>query len=347
MSRKGRMNIQRILIVGSDNIWSIERIYARHLKELGVAVEIFPAQNLFLASYNKSLVNKLLYKAGLSRILHGVNQSLRQHIEKKRPDAVWVFKGMEVFPSTIQWIHSLRVPVVNYNPDNPFIFTGSGSGNKNVTRSIRAFDLHFTYSLAIKSQLEKIGCKVALLPFGFDLADKDLEAAAAAPEILKLCFLGNPDKDRASFIRQLADGGIQIDLFGNNWGAFISHPNIGIFDAVYAGDFWIKLRQYRVQLNLMRVHNLDSHNMRSFEVPGIGGIMLAPDTPEHRLFFKDGEEAFLFTDATSCMEKANQLLRLDKAGADRIRENARKRSLASGYSYKDRSADVLKVLASL
>ena len=42
----------------------------------------------------------------------------------------------------------------------------------------------------------------------------------------------------------------------------------------------------------MRIHNPDSHNMRSFEVPGVGGIMVAPDTKEHRIFFEVGKEIF-------------------------------------------------------
>ena len=57
---------------------------------------------------------------------------------------------------------------------------------------------------------------------------------------------------------------------------------------VESSDFWKVLRKYRVQLNLMRPHNLDSHNMRSIEVPAVGGIGLFPDTPDHERFFEKG-----------------------------------------------------------
>jgi hypothetical protein len=35
----------------------------------------------------------------------------------------------------------------------------------------------------------------------------------------------------------------------------------------------------------MRVLNLNLHNMRSMEIPGIDGLMLAPHTADHSTFF--------------------------------------------------------------
>ena len=36
--------------------------------------------------------------------------------------------------------------------------------------------------------------------------------------------------------------------------------------------------------------------------------MLAPATTEHRMFFTDGKEAFLFTDAKDCQDKAERFI---------------------------------------
>jgi len=124
-------------------------------------------------------------------------------------------------------------------------------------------------------------------------------------------------------------------------------PNINIFPPVYGVETWKALRRYRAQLNLMRAHNEDSHNMRSFEVPGIGGVMVAPDTPDHRLYFKDQEEVFLFQDVKSCAAIVKKLLDLDVVQVNRIRAEARKRSVYSGYSYKDRSKQLLRYLEQL
>ena len=334
----------KLLIVGSDEVWSIERFYYRYIGEAGTQVEILPTFSYYLKFLSESIINRILNRLGISGIYKRVNKILLQKVVDYKPDVVWIFKGMEILPQTINWIKDQGVTVVNYNPDNPFIFTDRGSGNTNVTRSILLYDLHFTYNRAIKKQLEDLNQRVAILPFGFDISDEVYEDCANQEEIIKVCFIGTPDTKRVAFLKQLADEGISYDVYGNDWGRFLIHPNVTIHKAVYALEFWKILRRYRVQLNLMRIHNEDSHNMRSFEVPGIGGIMLAPDTHEHRLYFEEGKEVFLYKSVSDCATAIRRLLSLSSSEASQIRVAARERSLTSGYSYKNRAAQALKDL---
>jgi len=316
----------------------MERTYCKYLKEWQPGLEIFPAQNHFYQYYNRSILHKVIYRAGLSGIIGRINKELRTVIERTRPTAVLVFKGMEVLPETLEWMQARNIFLANFNPDNPFIFSGYGSGNANVTRSIPLYDLHFTYNLEIKARLEKDHrVDTAFLPFGFDAGDDLYEVCRGQEEICKVCFLGNPDKERVAVLEALLDKGIEIDVYGHHWDTFIRHRNLQIKDAVYEDEFWKVLSRYRVQLNLMRVHNERSHNMRTFEIPGIGGIQLAPDTPEHRLFFEPGKEIFLFNDAAEGHDAISRLLSLSPAAAAEIRLAARKRSIDSDYTYKGRA----------
>lgn len=326
------------MIVGSDKVYAIENLYARYLSGNGAELCQFPAQSLFYDYYQRNLFNKILFKAGLSSVLKMVNRRFREQVVSFRPDIIWIFKGMEIFPSSLAWARQQHIRLVNYNPDNPFLFTGKGSGNSYVTEALPLYDLHLTYNLQIQQELEaKYPIPTAWLPFGFDLSQQLFETGARQEEVIKTCFLGNPDEQRAAFINGLAAQGLAIDVYGNDWKTFARHPAITVFPAVYADEFWKTLRRYRVQLNLMRIHNEDSHNMRSFEIPGVGGIMLAPSTTEHRLFFRDREEAFLFTDLKDCAAQANLLLGMDSTQAGVIRQKARQRSLTDGYSYDSRS----------
>jgi spore maturation protein CgeB len=342
------MNPMKILIVGSDHTWSLERIFVKHLAGEGMDVELFAAQNRFY-SYNARLINKLKLRAGVSRIFETINRELRETVARFRPDIVWVFKGMEVLPETLIWLRERGIRTVNFNPDNPFIFTGKGSGNANVTRSIPLYDLHFTYNLEVKQRLEKeTGKRTAFLPFGFELPEATFLAAATGPETNSVCFLGNPDPQRAAFILGLLKARLPVDLYGNDWDKFVdAAPNLRVFPAVYEEGFWRTLRRYRIQLNLMRIHNLDSHNMRSFEVPGVGGIMLAPATTEHRMFFTNKEEAFLFRDLEEAINMAGDLLALDEEKTAGIRRRARQHSLDNGYTYLERVRGAIRELRSL
>ena len=333
----------RILVVGSDQVWSLEKTYIKYLLQEGALVELFAAQNFFYEYNNRSILNKIKVRAGVSGIYKSINEQLRAKIGQFRPDIVWVFKGMEVLPETLTWMKEKNILSVNYNPDNPFIFSGRGSGNKFVTESINLYDEHLTYNLEVKKRLEERGLRVAFLPFGFELAEDVFQSACQEPEIPRACFLGNPDAQRAAVIKELVKAGISIDLYGNGWDKFVEDQSLQkIFPAVYGNNFWKTLRAYRFQLNLMRIHNEDSHNMRSFEVPGVGGIMLAPATTEHKLFFTDGKEAFLYSDIKECVEKAKYILAIPKEEADTIRARARERSLGDGYTYQQRARTAFK-----
>lgn len=338
----------KVLIVGSDEVYSIEHFYLEYLREAGVDVSKLPAQSIFYAWYQSGIVHKLLFKAGLSSIYKHINQLFRRAVEELRPDIIWVFKGMEIFPASLEWAHRRGIKLVNYNPDNPFIFTGKGSGNSNVTDSIPMYDLHFTYNLEVKRQLEEQHkAEVAWLPFGFDIPDGLFERCVQEPEVMKCCLLGNPDPQRAAFVQQLAERGIEIDIYGNDWKKFVSHDNITLYPPVYKEGFWRTLYRYRVQLNMMRIHNLQSHNMRTFEVPATGGIQLAPDTPEHRFFFTPGKEIFLYKDILECATAVREILSLNSGQAAVIRKDARTRSMQSGYSYRERTLQALETMKRL
>ena len=338
----------KVLIVGSDQHWAIENWYVRYLSDKFV-VRLFPASRLFDEYYRKSLTNKILFRLGISWILEEINQQLLTKVETEQPDIIWVFKGMEIFPKTLKILKRRGCFLVNYNPDHPFIISSRGSGNYNVKASVGIYDRHFCYSRELMHNIKKTyGIGSVFLPFGFHLDESTYQQIEGTENRLKACFIGNPDRIRSKFLRQLADEGIPVDVYGHNWEKLLQSNNtLRLFPAVFAEQYWKTLRSYRVQLNIFRPHNAGSHNMRTFEVPAAGGIMVAPDTPEHREFFHDGEEAFFYNNFGEALEKCRHLLTLSSKEAGIIRQQARKRSVNSGYSYSDRTAIVVDTFNSL
>lgn len=339
-----------IYIIGADNKYAIEKPYVQYIAKQAVVQKVyfFAAQSRFLAYYNKGFLHKIIYRIGLSSILKKVNVELVEDVRKVKPDIILIFKGMEIFPETLQYFRLQGIKLVNYNPDNPFIFSGRGSGNKNVTNSISLYDLHFTYDSTVKEKIEttySIPCKI--LPFGFDIPETLYKECVKEDEVIKVCFLGNPDNRRAGFIKKLLDKGVAIDLYGNGWHKFITHSNATIYNSVYGDELWKTLRKYRVQLNIMRLHNPTSHNMRSFEVPGIGGIMLAPDTIDHRTYFEVDKEVFLYKNVEECVYLINLLLNKPINEIELIRKNARAKSIEAKYDYESRSELVVNILREL
>jgi spore maturation protein CgeB len=85
--------------------------------------------------------------------------------------------------------------------------------------------------------------------------------------------------------------------------------------------------------------------MRSFEIPAVGGFILAEDTLEHRAIFgEEGTAALYFNSAPEAAEKAKWAIghpveRLAMARA------AHRLVTAGGHTYKDRLASMLESVA--
>jgi spore maturation protein CgeB len=320
----------KVLIIGSDYNWSIENIYKRELIKLGHEVIHIPAQNWFYDYYYKNAINKVLTRLGLSSIQRKIQKRTLTYLGENQFDLIWVFKGMELTPKTILQLKKRTKRIINFNPDNPFIFSGRGSGNKNVTNSICLFDEHFTYDLDVKHRIEKeFGIKCTLTSFGFDQEAISDEELHTVQEIKAVCFVGNPDEYRTQILKEILLKGLPLHVYGHDWDKFLNHPNLRIHGAVYEKEYYQTLRKYRVQLNIMRVHNLNSHNMRSIEIPGCGGIMLAPRTRDHAAFFKEGKDAFFYEDINELIMKVNEILAFEDSQMQQIKTQVREKTMGT------------------
>lgn len=299
----------RILIIGSDYDWSIEKLYINDLSRKIKDCRIYPIQNYFFQYYYKSNFHKILYRLRISSILDRLNEELLVFVESFQPTHIWVFKGMEVLPTTLQAFKEKGIKLINYNPDNPFIFTGRGSGNKNISQSIVLYDWYLSYDRSVVQQLKAMKVHSDLFPFAIDIEIKGIPLNNRLI-IPHLAFIGNPDPERVLFLNQLAALGVPLDVYGHDWNRNKLHATIKIFDALSRTDYIEIAPQYKAVLNIMRIHNLDSHNMRSFEIPAFGGVQLASRTSDHVAFFEEGKEVFLFSNAVEAAQQWSKILSL-------------------------------------
>lgn len=327
---------------------ALEAQYAIALSNIGITVGGFIHQE---NTFTRSALGRIIYRLYPYHYWNPVNQYLLELANEFKPDILVIFKGMDVYPETLQILKDKGIKLVNYNPDHPFIYVSRGSGNQNVFDSIMLYDLHITYSSNIAASFkEKFPHKkIEVIPFGFNLSDEEYYQFAGDEEVLRACFVGHADQDRAKIIKVILDQNLETDVYGPGWSRYFSTslPRLRIFPALNGLEYYKTLHKYRVQLNLFRGHNENSHNMRSFEVPAAGGIMLAPDTRDHRRFFASESEVFLYNSLKDIPGMIDKILQLPESAASTIREHARKRSVLSGYDYKSRAVELLNLLYQL
>lgn len=336
----------KILIVGSNKPWATERHFVGYLQQLGAEVYLYSAPDIVFDNHSRNLMYKILFKTKIWTGYKEVNDGLLEVALALKPDIIWIWKGMEIYPQTLKALKNQGLKLANFNPDHPFIITSAGSGNKNVTDSVGLYDLHFCYHRKLIMEIEKrFKISTVFLPFAYDENDISYLEPSKITEVKKICFQGNPDSYRVGIIETLAQKGYEVDVYGHDWQKtrLAGKKNISLFPIASRPDFWRKNQEYRIQLNLFRQYNQGSHNMRTFEIPAVGGIELSEFSEEQAEFFKDGEEIFLFRGSNDLLGKVEFILNLPESRIQIIRRNARTRSLESNYSFKDRASTVFEI----
>lgn len=334
----------KILMPVSGNDWAVPDCYYRGMVKAGADVVTYD-----VGEAPVSLIGRILRRIRRATGSEAAKQLL-QAVDATRPDVLIVFKGVDYTPALLRRIAARGVKLVNYCSDHPFRFFLAGAGNANVRDSISAYDLYITYSGPIARELAEAypGLDVAVVPFGHAVEDDLYAELATEAEVLRGCFNANPDEERAAAIRLLTENGVAMDVFGWGWEKFVKPgPMLGIYPVERDIAMLRILRRYRFQLNMFRPHNEGSHNLRTFEVPAVGGILLAPDSPEHREFFVEGREAFYFADPDEMLAKAQRLLAMPADEAADVRVAARQRILEIRAHFDDRANSLLAEIMKL
>lgn len=329
----------KILIVGSNAVWAIENYYSKYLKLSGDETSIFNCSDY----YNpRLLLNRILYRLRIRILYRRVNAGLLHVCEMQRPDIVWIFKGVEIFATTLKQLKTKGIILVNYNPDHPFIRTTLSHGGIEIEKAISLYDAHFCYSEDLKHRLEsEFHLKAYMLPFGYEPTAVHLKEGIESKDVLKVCMIGYADRTRAELITTLLQEGIPVDVYGTHWHRFLQPSALcNIYPSVYGDQYWQTLLDYRVQLNVFRPHNEGSHNMRTFEIPSVGGIQLAPYSHEQAKFFEEDKEIWLYQTPKDMVQKAKKLLEMTSADISAFRLAARDKCIKEDYTYRHRSSQV-------
>ena len=287
---------------------------------------------------NRSVLVRILRRFSPNNYpgLQALNRRLLELVKQSKWDVLLVFKGMELLPRTLSEIKGMGVMLVNYNPDNPFIYSGRGSGNSNMSHSLSLYDLYCTYDRGVQAQLKAKGILSALIPFGFVNSTKF--DATPEKEELRACFIGNADDERAAFLKEFSKS-VSLDIYGAGWDSYSFSQTTRLYPPAYEDELYETLRKYRVQLNLMRPHNRDSHNMRSFDIVGSGSIGLMPTTSDHCDYFDEEVSVLLFKSVEEAVLQATKLMNLSSDDANQVRRNAR--LSARQHDYTCRAAELV------
>ena len=338
----------KILLLGAFGPGALEHYYLRGFRKQAINCDTFDITDQYYTAIGKSIVTKAVNKIYPAYFFNGINNSLLEWLKEKKYDVIIVFKGHTLFPSTIARLKEYCSFLNCYNPDHPFIFYSAGSGNKNVSESIRLYDLYLSYSQNIAEALrERFGVASAVIPFGYD-DEAPLAKSAPVEVVNKFLLIGAYDKQRSEMIEWLQTEKLVIygdDKWAHRTDGSSRSRKFYANKALYGQQYVDAIAGGAGVFNFLRTQNISegSHNMRTFEVPGYGGLMISQRTPEQESFFEDNKEAVYFGNRDELNDKI-RFIESNPAFADSIKKNAFLKCRQMGFGYNQRAVQWVEIL---
>jgi hypothetical protein len=340
----------RLLIIGAFGPGDLAASYARGFEALGLDVFRFDSDQAYREA-GRFAGNRYLRRAVRSWLWRAVNRSTVAVARTVRPQIVLAFKAAYLNPDTIRLIRrELGVPFVNYYPDNPYCGVPlnprkTSAQRRDLLAALQQYSRLWTWEPSLTERLRTDGVEAAYLPFGFDDGQERPGAPAACHECPgdhRVVFVGQHSDKRENHLSAIQRHAVA--LWGARWpragrrfgGRHAIHRTV-TFGAAAAPLY----ASADVSLNVVDDLNMPGHNMRTFEIPGSGGVMLATHTAAQAAFFPEGEAA-LYYRAPAEIDGVIDRVRAEPELAERLRRNGQ--AIAREHSYQRRAETMLAEL---
>ena len=270
-----------------------------------------------------------------------VNARLRQLAAAFKPSLVLVTKGEEITPATLRWIkRRVNAHLANWNPDSPLNPLNTTS---DLLDTIPLYDDYYIWGKFLLPELERLGARrPAYLPFAYD-PDLHQPRALSQEERAQwgnaLTFVGTWERAREEALNAVVD--FDLGIWGNHWSRLA--PGSALRRCWRGEAHGEKLsRVYSassIALNFIREQNGSAHNMRTFEAPVCGIMLLTTRTEEQVELLGEDRGAVFFGNVEEMRSKAGYYLAHPER-REAVAAEGRHR-LASGHTYADRMAVVM------
>jgi spore maturation protein CgeB len=320
---------KKILIIGSPESYTLEKMYYRAFKKLGTNVSFFNATKV-----NNSVQNKFIEKFFYKVHYFFIRKKLNKFFLNKKFDLVIFFKGLYLNKFFLLNLKkkSPNTKFINIYPDDPFQINKKNISNKNILDSLSEFNFFFIWSKKILKKLKKkFNNEIFFyLPFGYD-EFLHIKTKINKKYENKINFVGSHDFHRDRMLGEIDKK--DLIIFGNNWK--------DKFQPIFGKKLSTIIGSSLASINILRKQNITSHNMRTFEVPAMGGLLLTTRSKEQQFYFKDGIDCLMYSSLNELKNKIKFIKKNKKKILD-IKKNAYKKSKI--HSYTNRSKFILNII---
>jgi spore maturation protein CgeB len=252
---------------------------------------------------------------------------------------ILISTGLPISSAALERLHPRGVVYMNFSIDDPWNLAHRAPW---FLKGLPNYDVIFTTRRSNIADFNRAGCAdVRFLPFAYDPRHFSRPSAnTPCPSSDDVVFVGGGDLDRVHFFAEFARQGLRPKLIGDYWDRHRATRSFAVGHKS-PSELSFLTAHAAVNLCLVRRANRDGHVMRSFQIPAVGGFMIAEDT-EHRLLFGlEGECVLYFATPFEAAQKARWAID-HPIERRRMAEAAHRRITTGQNTYKDRLEQMLE-----
>lgn len=319
----------RVLIVGKKNMLHWPEHVRDAWNEVGWTTRLFLYNDPGFGSKIVQSVLKQFHRSFPARYLSKVFQDA---VERFEPDVIMFVSAFFVPKELYEVLETL--------PKKPVIIGWAGDGFDQSVQPIAAkFDRLYSTDTYYAQKGSEFGWKSAYLPLAFN--PKWFFPPQNPDRNHEVVFIGNPCTEREELFAQLQH---TVTLIGPKWKNFV-HPS----HRIWTKEISLKqvaevYRSCNGVINIKQgINVVNGVNMRSFEAPACGALMLHDDVADVHLHFRAGEEVLVYHDASE-LDEYLLMMDSDAEACEIIRRRGREK-VWEEHTYVHRVNQIITDLA--
>ena len=333
----------RILYTGPLDQWSTTE--ARRKALLTLVHTVIAVDSLPYMQRTSTLLTKLQWRWLFGPGVSLYNRDLLQTARECRPDVVWIDQGICVWPETVQAIIAQTgALLLHYTSEDVEHWRQKF---RHYYKAVPLYDVHVTTNSLNIPFLRRLGArKVIRAEFGYD-PDLHRPPVMEADELERYysnaVFVGHWEPTTEETVLRLREEGLGLRVWGGGWKKVTTKSLLadkGQFHDIYGERYVKTLAGAKICLCFVSKWNRSQSSGRTFEIPAIGGFLLAERTDDHLSYYEEGKEAEYFLSLDELLWKARYYL-THEGERFAIARAGHERCLKSGYTHRDRVAQIL------
>jgi len=342
----------KILQVGEFLVPQYDEAIAKGFEALGHEVLRFKAgSRVRNVGYINKIQNRLLFGPNYFSLWKDLLVTAKNFL----PDIIYFRRPLEYPRSFLKKLkRTTGAVMVEFMNDDPFGPDKNKHWFRYYKHTIDLFDIHFAFRELNMNEFYAHGAKQVelLLPcFVPELHKNPVPHEKEMHEYdVDALFIGHGENDgRAGIFDAIVENGLSLKLGGSRFEKFSSRrPHEKVLPATYIkGEAYAKsIYGALTSLCLYSKRNRDIITYRAFEIPAIGGLLLAQRNDFITSIFKEGEEAYFFSTAEECVSIIKHL-KENPQERNRVAINGQKKVLAGGHTSYNRAASIITSIENL